>query len=128
MQKVFSKLIGLQYKIVYKRGSDNRVPDSTSRHPKPHDHLVALSTCTPLWLEQVQQGYNKDPKSQQLLQSLSLALDAMKHYTLHNGIIKYKRRVWIGNNPPLHQQILQALHATTIGGHSRFPVTYNKLK
>jgi hypothetical protein len=34
-QKVFSKLIGLQYKIVYCKGIDNRDADALSRHPAP---------------------------------------------------------------------------------------------
>ena len=32
-QRVFTKLLGLQYKIVYKRGSDNRAADALSRRP-----------------------------------------------------------------------------------------------
>jgi hypothetical protein len=34
-QKVFTKLIGLQYKIVYRKGSTNRVVDALSWHPVP---------------------------------------------------------------------------------------------
>jgi hypothetical protein len=30
-QKVFTKLLGLQYKLLYKQGSDNRVADALSR-------------------------------------------------------------------------------------------------
>jgi len=32
-QRVFTKLLGLQYKLVYKQGSDNRVADALSRRP-----------------------------------------------------------------------------------------------
>jgi hypothetical protein len=34
-QKVFTKLLDLQYKILYKKGSNNRVADALSRHPDP---------------------------------------------------------------------------------------------
>jgi hypothetical protein len=48
---MFTKLIGLQYKIVYKRGSDNRAVDALSRHPAPSAQLLAI------WLHKVQKGY-----------------------------------------------------------------------
>jgi hypothetical protein len=32
-QKVFSKLLGLKYRIVYKKGLDNKVVDALSRNP-----------------------------------------------------------------------------------------------
>lgn len=32
-QKVFTKLLGLQYKIIYKKGRENRAADALSRRP-----------------------------------------------------------------------------------------------
>jgi hypothetical protein len=34
-QKVFTKLLGLNYKIIYKKGIDNKVVDALSRRPDP---------------------------------------------------------------------------------------------
>jgi hypothetical protein len=34
-QRVFSKLLGLQYHIVYRSGSSNSAADALSRHPSP---------------------------------------------------------------------------------------------
>jgi hypothetical protein len=127
-QKVFTKLIGLQYQIVYKKGCDNRVAYALSRHPFPLDQLLVMSVCTPVWLDKVQERYAKDIQAQQLLTVLTVAPQSMQHYTLTNGIICYKNMVYIGNNSPLQQRILQALHASAIGGHSGFPMTYRKLK
>jgi hypothetical protein len=42
-QKVFTKLLGLQFKIKYKKGVDNRVVDALSRHPQPSASLMAIS-------------------------------------------------------------------------------------
>lgn len=36
-QKVFTKLLGLQYRIVYKKGVDNAAADALSRHPHHED-------------------------------------------------------------------------------------------
>jgi hypothetical protein len=49
----------------------------------------------------VQEGYAKDIQAQHLLTALTVAPQSMQHYTLTNGIIRYKNRVWIGNNSPL---------------------------
>jgi hypothetical protein len=49
-------------------------------------------------------------------------------YTLSQGIICYKGRVWLGSSPDIQRQIISALHDSPIGGHSGFPVTYSKIK
>lgn len=54
-QKVFTKLLGLQYKIVYKQGSENRVADALSR--RPHSMLNAISSCVPTWTHSIIEGY-----------------------------------------------------------------------
>jgi hypothetical protein len=127
-KKVFTKLIGLQYRIVYKRGSDNRVVDALSRHPAPLMELAALSTCSPTWVQKIQEGYQGGSKAQELLTTLAVSPDAIPHYTLKDGLLCYKNRIWLGTNEQLHQQVLQALHCSAIGGHSGFIVTYRRLK
>jgi hypothetical protein len=49
-QKAFIKLLGLQYKISYKKGLDNKAVDALSRQPKLQQ-LHAISSSTPKWLE-----------------------------------------------------------------------------
>jgi hypothetical protein len=45
-QKVFTKLLGLDYKIVYKQGSDNSVADALSRRAST-EFVFAISSATP---------------------------------------------------------------------------------
>jgi hypothetical protein len=59
-QKVFTKLLGLNYKIVYKKGCDNRVTDALSQRPESSAKCPALSVCQPQWIEQVAQSYKSD--------------------------------------------------------------------
>ena len=59
-QKVLTKLLGLQYKIVYKQGADNRVADALSRRSSV-DQILAISSSTPLWLAAVVTSYASDP-------------------------------------------------------------------
>ena len=50
-QKVFTRLLGLQYCIVYKKGVDNGAADALSRAPVLQ--CVAMSICQPEWLLEV---------------------------------------------------------------------------
>jgi transposase InsO family protein len=133
-QKALTKLLGLQYKIVYHKGIDNRVADALSRRPgleqdEPHLQLnvVAVSTVVPNWLLQVVQGYEQDPNAQQILQKHATGTSTGP-YTLTNGVIRHKGRIWLGANPSLQQTIMTAMHNSALGGHSGFPVTYRRLK
>jgi hypothetical protein len=42
-QKVFSKLLGMQYKVAYKQGTENRVADALSRRAHMSSHIFAIS-------------------------------------------------------------------------------------
>jgi hypothetical protein len=63
-QKVFTKLLGLHYKIVYKKGSENRVSDALSRRPhSSEESCLAISTVVPQWCDDVIAGYSSDPQA-----------------------------------------------------------------
>jgi hypothetical protein len=57
------KLMGLQYRIVYKKGCDNGVADALSRRPHTQAHLLAISSVQPVWLEDIVASYQHDPKA-----------------------------------------------------------------
>ena len=59
--KVFSKLLGLQYKIIYKKGFDNRVADALSRKASHDLKCAAISVSNPQWVQEVVEGYAADP-------------------------------------------------------------------
>jgi transposase InsO family protein len=126
--KALTKLLGLSYKIVYKKGVDNRVADALSRHIHADtEELLVTSQCKPTWLVSVAQGYLQDQAAAQLLAKLSVQ-SVQGNYKLIQGIIRYKNRIWIGQNPTLQQDILHALHSSPIGGHSGFHASYHRVK
>lgn len=88
-QKAFIKLIGLQYKILYKKGLENKAADALSRQSEPLQ-LHVVSSCTPRWLEIVLEGYNQDASTKQLLTELSISRSNNKGFSLSDGIIRYK--------------------------------------
>jgi hypothetical protein len=62
------------------------------------------------------------------LQQLALANGPVGNFTLQQGVIRHKGRIWVTNNPVVQQQIFQAFHDSALGGHSGFPVTYARIK
>lgn len=126
-QKAFVKLLGLQYKILYKKGLENKAADALSRRVD-HTECHALFASVPKWLEIIVAGYNKDPDTKQLLTELSLTGFNDKGFTLTDGIIKYKNRIWLGNHSEAQQAILLAMHSSGLGGHSGITATYQKIK
>lgn len=128
-QKAFTKLLGLQYRIVYRKGSANSAADALSRKDLGDSaQILAVSSCSPSWLQEVIQGYEQDKFSSQLLAELSLNPKAREHYTLQQGLIRYKGRIWVGNNTDLQLKLIKELHDNPAGGHSGFPVTYRRIK
>jgi hypothetical protein len=66
-QKALTKLMGLSYKIVHKKGINNAAADSLSRMPHSSSELYAVSIGQPSWLADIAQSYVSDPKCQALL-------------------------------------------------------------
>jgi hypothetical protein len=56
-QKAFYRLLGLQYRIVYKKGSANKAANALSRRTHENADVHAISTICPKWLEIVTEGY-----------------------------------------------------------------------
>ncbi|WVZ82304.1 hypothetical protein U9M48_029580 [Paspalum notatum var. saurae] len=100
-QKVFAKLLGLQYRIVYRKGSANNAADALSRRPHDINQSFALSAAVPSWLADVSIGYQHDLEAQSLIAKLTVASDSVPHFTLRDGVLRYKNRIWLGTNLPL---------------------------
>lgn len=125
-QKVFTKLLGLNYRIVYKKGSDNTVADALSRRDM-EESLMAISYASPQWLSAVLDSCEGNLEAQKLLTQLAVSPGALPNFSLHNGVIRYKGRIWLAHDPQL-QQVITAMHDSPLGGHSGAPVTYQKLR
>jgi hypothetical protein len=49
-------------------------------------------------------------------------------YSLSDGVIKFKGRIWIANNSTLQTKLISSFHGSAIGGHSGIQATYHRLK
>jgi hypothetical protein len=122
-----TKLMGLQFKIIYKQGKDNLVADALLRVA----HLMALhavSVVQPQWVQEVLNSYATDTHAQQLLTQLAISSLDDKGYSLEQGLIRYKNRLWIGANTALQTKLIPACHSSPIGGHLGVKATYQRLK
>lgn len=119
--------MGLQYTIQYKKGSTNQAADALSRQ-FDSAALMAIFVATPAWLDNLQNGYKDDPVCQQLIAKLSINPSNDKGYSLINGILRYKGRIWLGANSTTQNHILQALHSSGVGGHSGQLATCKRIK
>lgn len=127
-QNVFTKLLGLQYRIVYKKGSKNSVVDALSRRPHTHEALSALSMATPQWISDITPGYLMDSHASDLMAKLTIDASVVPNFTLQEGLLRFKNRIWVGNNSSLQKQIIQVLHSSPLGGHSGISATLKRVQ
>lgn len=94
---MFTKLLGLRYQVVYRRGAENVPADALSR--REHTlQLAVVSSLAHVWLEELQSWYPTDQEAKHLLQRLLVGVPADSPFQLKQGIIFYKDRIWLGSN------------------------------
>jgi hypothetical protein len=94
--KLLVKLMGYNYTIEYKKGKDNKAADALSRKPNT-ESMRAISTVLPLWVNDVQTSYTGDSKCKELEEQLHIQADSVPHFSMTNGMIRYKGKLYIGS-------------------------------
>jgi hypothetical protein len=98
-RKVMARLMGLKFRIVYNKGTDNLAADALSRVA----HLLTLQgtlVVQPGWIKEVINSYKTDKQAQDLLTQLAIHSPNAQGFVLEQGIIKH-HLIWIGNNSAL---------------------------
>jgi hypothetical protein len=83
-----------------------------------HLQLNVISMVVPVWIQEVVNSYQHDSEATALLQRLVVMSPDEDGFTLSDGIIRYKNRIWVGPNSALQTKLISAFHASALGGHS----------
>ena len=65
---------------------------------------------------------------QQLLQQLQSSSTCLKFFSLPNGLILYKGRVYLDPQSSLKSKVLHLVYDSPLGGHSGFLKSFHRLK
>ena len=59
---------------------------------------------------------------------LAVSANSEHNFSMHQGLLRYKGRIWVGPDVTLQHQIITTFHSSPVGGHSGFPTTYRRIK
>jgi hypothetical protein len=92
-QRVFTKLLGLHYRIVYKKGTENSAADALSRRHHDSGVCCAISVATPQWCSDIVDGYRSDPQAQVLITKLSAKPNEPSPFLFQDGLLRFQKRI-----------------------------------
>jgi hypothetical protein len=90
--------------------------------------LAEISSVQATWLQEIIEVYQTDAAAKAKLTQLAINTDSGGDFTLWDGLLHHRGRIWLGNNVPLQTRVTAALHDSPNGGHSGFLVTYRCIK
>lgn len=77
-----------------------------------------ISAARPMWLEEVLSSYEHDDWATKMITEISVNPDEHPMFSVTKGLIKYKKRIYIGSTRELRKQLLEQMHSSPMGGHS----------
>lgn len=69
-------------------------------------HLYLISLPCPTWLDILKDSYRSDLEYQQLITDLTASIPSNTHFSLQNGLLLYKDKVFLSSNSPLKPLVL----------------------
>jgi hypothetical protein len=133
-QRWLSKLLGYNFVIEFKRGRDNKVADALSLQEEKcgsgqKEFFVSLiSFPTPDWITELKSSYQSDQKTLDILVDLQMGTTTSCGFSLQQGLLLYKGRLWIVKGSPFQHQILEFIHSNPGIGHSGDHKTLHRAK
>ena len=127
-QQWLPKLLEFDYEIQYKQGKENLVADALSRKEGSEVLHMAMTVLECDLMLQIQQNYDSDPTTKEIIEALKLSPRSKKHFTWSQEILRRKSKLVVPNNTILRNKILDWMHSSCGGGHSGREVTRQRVK
>lgn len=120
--------MGYLFVVEYKKGCENKVGDALSwrvdddlmevgvGQVSSSASLCLISFPCPSWIEELKASYDSSLKAQHILMDLKSNAGCPKFFSLHNGLILYKGRVFLRQNCILKPKVLHLVHDSPLRG------------
>ncbi|XP_042477656.1 uncharacterized protein LOC122059014 [Macadamia integrifolia] len=112
------KLLGFQYKIIYKPGRENVVVDALSCCTD--SSFAAISAPHVDLLQQIRLEHQSDPEAKKLVGVIQTTLEQYPKFQLARDIIYFQNRIYLAPSSNLKATVFKELHSSPVSGHSRF--------
>jgi len=126
-QVYLSKLLGFDFKILYKTGKSNVVVDALSRIENENQCLT-LTMPHFVFLDELRTQLNNTTEFTSLLSQIQQNPTNFSEYNTHQGLIFYKNKIWLHTSNPYKIKLLNEFHNSPISGHMGFQKIYIRLR
>ncbi|KAJ0578410.1 putative nucleotidyltransferase, Ribonuclease H [Helianthus annuus] len=128
LQQVWlSKLMGYDFEILYKQGSENGVADALSRVQSPALLAITVNTFDPSVWARIQNTWVADLALKQVLEELKNGKIHPK-YSWNGQVLFLKGKVAVGKDEKLQWDIISLCHDSVMGGHSGIHATVQRVR
>ncbi|KAK9913983.1 hypothetical protein M0R45_037782 [Rubus argutus] len=124
--KWLAKLLGYDYKIEYRPGHLNIVPDLLSRR---HELCSIQTLSAPVFdcIPQIDQACHRDPEALPIITALQQQTPTKKGFSLLHNRLYYKGKIFVPQSSEWRAKMLYEFHSSLQAGHSGYLRTYMRL-
>lgn len=69
-------------------------------------------------MEELIHRYERDTVAEEVIAECSLTPYSLSFFSYHDGLLRYKGKLFVGSSTALRATILQYMHSSGYGGHS----------
>ena len=118
-QRWVAKLLGYSFEVTYQPGLENKAVDALSRI-SPAVQLNQITAPAMIDVDIIKEETRQDPALHEIIRLIEEQGMEIPHYTLQQGVLKFKGRLVIPSNSTLIPTILHTYHDSVFGGTRDF--------
>ncbi|XP_073149101.1 uncharacterized protein [Henckelia pumila] len=121
-----AKLLGYEFEIKHKGGTENWAADALSRRDE-FGILAALTKVEWVEIEELKKAVRMDQELRDIIEKVQLGDNGSRHYSMINDCLLHRGRLVVPRSSLWVPKLLQEFHATPVGGHSGALRTYKRV-